>query len=703
MKMNEKSLEWLEKEGNQLLEERISDEKSGPEKPNILIIDDEEIIGNMFKSLLSSKYKVDIALSGREAVKKIRKKKYHVVTIDLKMDDMNGVQTYQALYSLDPRFQGIFVTGFPNEITNVKEVVRLYGAAGFFEKTGFNLIGNAKQFDKLLNTIDMCVKTSDHVFWERDYIRKIQDGLKPQPTWLYNIIGGKLKERPFQGDPERIRLVTAANDSRKPVAAYRDVSENEVRKAIERCQVAASYFKSLTKDTMDELNRIWAGFILNSKYDYHNAAVLNGPWDVINRDKHMIAQNILLGDRYLDFLNQHPEEVNAIPRDAGTAFLVVNASMRVTPAYPSIGTKRRRISSITRPESARPIPGYESELAFIRAWVKMQKKGRINPQQPPPSQILFWDNRVHRDFGKLIGEAVDFISYMGHPLTAWYMLNSQDLRLIVNTEHARISLKEARQNTPLDPKVGYYVANKTACFLGGEGLDRRTIDSMISELAFSCRSHDLSCKRAILNTVDEMYFDYVKQCLISVFESYRIGEVGDRNCHIVRKSDEQWEEVKNYLASAEDLGLGVEKCGDHTQAPRMIIIDDPKKHMNKNNGRYNEFRNFLSKECKHPVMILSKGSKEISHELAKLMAYRNHEGKNLQRYIYSEDDDVIEYFHSFESAARESPGNIMRSIDAYDLYIWGDGPATDGLGNLVDMENKKNRKPRIRAHEHKIL
>jgi len=522
--------------------------------------------------------------------------------------------------------------------------------------------------------------------------------------WLYNIIGGEYKEEPFEGEANRIRLVTAANDKRNPIAAYRDVSEKEVRKAIEKCLEGASYFKSLPDKTTQELNRVWAHLMLNSELDYQNASVLNGPIKVIERDKNMISENILLGEQYLDYIREHPDDINAIQFNTKTAFSVVNASMRVTPAYAGIGTKRRKISTITRPESARPIPGYEIEYTFIQAWKYLQEKGLIKKHEFAPSQVLFWDNRVHRDFGKLIGDAVDVIPYMGHPLTAWYMLNGQDFRLIVNSQQAEVSLQKHRKNTPLDSKVLFYVSNKTAVFVGGKGLDNSTLDDMIEEIAFSTTSHDLSCKRTICNTIEEDKFDYTKEGLIKEFSMYNIGEVGDSEAQIVRKSSDQWTDVESYLSLAKKLDFEIIKCGSHQQSPRLIIIENPEKYLNQENKElFNGFKYFLSLECKHPVMILNKGTKETSHELAKLMASRNHEGRNLQRYIYTTDPEVIDYFHAPDSAARQNPELIRKATDGYDLYVWGDGPATDGLGNLVDMNNIPVKNPRIRGHEYKMV
>ena len=102
-------------------------------------------------------------------------------------------------------------------------------------------------------------------------------------------------------------------------------------------------------------------------------------------------------------------------------------------------------------------------------------------------------------------------------------------------------------------------------------------------------------------------------------------------------------------------------------------------------------------------MILTKGSKELSYEIGKIMASRNEEGRNLQRYLYTVDDRIKKFFTAEDSPSIENPELIRTGIDAYDLHWWGDGSATDGLGNLVDFQLEPVKNPRYRAHEAKML
>jgi DNA-binding NtrC family response regulator len=184
-----------------------------PSTATILVIDDVASVGDSFESLFRGSgrnYKVIMALSGEEGVKKFKRDKPDLVTIDLIMPGMNGVEVYKALHEIDPRFQGMFVTGYPNSVTNVIEVAKLYGAIGFFEKTAFDVEDEVK-LNNFLESVDKGIKNSKRIAWERDYVKAIQAGeIGKPPIWLDTIIGGEKNGKAFEADYRDIRLVTAA-------------------------------------------------------------------------------------------------------------------------------------------------------------------------------------------------------------------------------------------------------------------------------------------------------------------------------------------------------------------------------------------------------------------------------------------------------------------------------------------------------------
>ena len=87
----------------------------------ILVIDDEDTVRNAACDILSSRgYHVMSADGGVAGVEAFRKQHPHigVVLLDMKMPDMNGQQTYQALRQMDPSLNVIFTSGYSDvEIT----------------------------------------------------------------------------------------------------------------------------------------------------------------------------------------------------------------------------------------------------------------------------------------------------------------------------------------------------------------------------------------------------------------------------------------------------------------------------------------------------------------------------------------------------------------------------------------------------------
>ena len=77
------------------------------EKPKvtILVIDDEKIIHESCGRVLQEEgFEVETALSGQEALEKLKKKRYNLVLSDIKMPGMSGVETLEKMKKRDPRY-----------------------------------------------------------------------------------------------------------------------------------------------------------------------------------------------------------------------------------------------------------------------------------------------------------------------------------------------------------------------------------------------------------------------------------------------------------------------------------------------------------------------------------------------------------------------------------------------------------------------
>ncbi len=101
--------------------------------PKLLIVDDEldvrEFAANFFKK---RKINVSTASSGREALDLILKENPDLILMDVRMNEMNGVEALRKMREADNQTRVIMVTGVENGET-VKEAQDL-GVIGYIHK-----------------------------------------------------------------------------------------------------------------------------------------------------------------------------------------------------------------------------------------------------------------------------------------------------------------------------------------------------------------------------------------------------------------------------------------------------------------------------------------------------------------------------------------------------------------------------------------
>jgi two-component system, NtrC family, response regulator HydG len=81
----------------------------------ILVVDDDENIRNTVKAILEDEgYSVDLAATGREAIKRTEETLYNVALLDIRLPDMEGVELLKLMKDAVPRTRKIMVTGYPS-------------------------------------------------------------------------------------------------------------------------------------------------------------------------------------------------------------------------------------------------------------------------------------------------------------------------------------------------------------------------------------------------------------------------------------------------------------------------------------------------------------------------------------------------------------------------------------------------------------
>ena len=83
---------------------------------NILIVDDEEDLTNLYETFLEyDGYKVDAFTNPIDALYSFKKDVYDLALLDLKMPKMNGVELSQELQNIDPTLLYRFITAANKE------------------------------------------------------------------------------------------------------------------------------------------------------------------------------------------------------------------------------------------------------------------------------------------------------------------------------------------------------------------------------------------------------------------------------------------------------------------------------------------------------------------------------------------------------------------------------------------------------------
>ena len=119
---------------------------------NILVIDDDQAIRKAFLlALHDTDYIVDVAESGIVGLEKINNRQYFLVFLDLKMPEMNGVETLRQIRKINPELLVYIVTAFHQEFFND---LKPLASAGI----GFELLSKPVGIEQIVEVADAALK-----------------------------------------------------------------------------------------------------------------------------------------------------------------------------------------------------------------------------------------------------------------------------------------------------------------------------------------------------------------------------------------------------------------------------------------------------------------------------------------------------------------------------------------------------------------
>jgi DNA-binding NtrC family response regulator len=91
----------------------MAQQQDTPAAPiRVLLIDDEiGYVNVLYNRLSKRRFVVGKAYSGSEALQRLRQQDYDVAVLDLKMEDMDGIETLKILKKMAPELAVIMLTG----------------------------------------------------------------------------------------------------------------------------------------------------------------------------------------------------------------------------------------------------------------------------------------------------------------------------------------------------------------------------------------------------------------------------------------------------------------------------------------------------------------------------------------------------------------------------------------------------------------
>jgi two-component system response regulator PilR (NtrC family) len=114
------------------------------ERARILIVDDDESIRKVLSTILEEEgYAVDMAMNGKDAIKKSNERFYNLALIDIRLPDVEGIELLTRMKDTTPKMRKIMITGYPS-LQNAVEALNK-GANAYIMKP--------LDMDKILKTI----------------------------------------------------------------------------------------------------------------------------------------------------------------------------------------------------------------------------------------------------------------------------------------------------------------------------------------------------------------------------------------------------------------------------------------------------------------------------------------------------------------------------------------------------------------------
>jgi DNA-binding NtrC family response regulator len=90
--------------------------ESDRSRRRLLLVDDERAFGAVLSKRLTKRgFEVTLAYRGTEAIQTLRAQEFDVALLDLKMEDMDGIEVLKIFKKMDPKLMVVMLTGHGSE------------------------------------------------------------------------------------------------------------------------------------------------------------------------------------------------------------------------------------------------------------------------------------------------------------------------------------------------------------------------------------------------------------------------------------------------------------------------------------------------------------------------------------------------------------------------------------------------------------
>jgi DNA-binding response OmpR family regulator len=102
-------------------------------RTTVLVVDDEQIICDLFKTVLShAGYEVFTASTGRDGLVQFQRRRPRLTLLDLRMPEMNGIEVLKDIRKLDPQADVMILTAWGSDA--LERQARQLGVTDFLSK-----------------------------------------------------------------------------------------------------------------------------------------------------------------------------------------------------------------------------------------------------------------------------------------------------------------------------------------------------------------------------------------------------------------------------------------------------------------------------------------------------------------------------------------------------------------------------------------